>query len=160
MIFGHIDHLDTAFAWLPGPLKTVLAHLKATDFEGQPAGYYELQGKDIHVMICDLRTEEPASLRPEVHRDYVDVQFLWRGRERIGVAIDTGQNVVAQDLLAESDLLLYRDVEDEFHLEMRPGNFAIFYPSDVHRRALSDRPPGDHPQSGGQSRGGAVALVQ
>jgi YhcH/YjgK/YiaL family protein len=133
MIFGHVQHAQSAFGWLPGPLQTALSHLRTTDFKAMPAGSYELQGKDITVQVFDLTTKTKAETRPEIHRKYIDVQFLVSGRERIGVAADSGNNVVAENLLADRDLLFYQAMENETTLEMFPGNFAVFLPSDVHR---------------------------
>ena len=43
----------------------------------------------------------------------------------------------AEDLLAARDLLFYADVADEATLLMRPGSFAVFLPTDVHRPACA-----------------------
>jgi YhcH/YjgK/YiaL family protein len=48
----------------------------------------------------------------------------------------TGSNTVAEDLLAERDLLFYTGMENESMLTMTPGSFAVFLPTDVHRPAL------------------------
>ncbi len=133
MIFGNIKDYESGFAWLPQPFKTVIEHLKQTDFQALPVGNYDLQGKDIYVQVFDMTTKPFAETRPEVHRQYADVQFSVCGCEQIGVASDDGSNAVAEDLLAERDLLFYADVQDEATLTMRPGSFAVFMPSDVHR---------------------------
>ncbi len=141
MIFGHVNDFESAFSWLPQPLKIAVDHLKRTDFAKLPTGNYDLQGKDIHVQVIELTTRPFAETRPEVHRQYIDVQFLVRGREKIGVASDTGNNVVAEDLLAERDLLFYAGMENESTLTMTPGSFAVFMPSDVHRPACAFEQP-------------------
>ncbi|HXP96503.1 MAG TPA: YhcH/YjgK/YiaL family protein [Telmatospirillum sp.] len=135
MIFGNVHHAQDMAGWLPAPLRTALEHLKKTDFGALPAGNYDLQGKDIYVQVIDLTTKNVSETKPEVHRKYIDVQFLWSGRERIGFADDTGHNEVAEDLLAERDLLFYRAMDNESTIEMYPGNFAVFFPSDAHRPA-------------------------
>jgi YhcH/YjgK/YiaL family protein len=114
-------------------LQAALKHLAETDFASLPAGKYELQGNDMFVLVIDLTTKAADENRPEVHRKYIDVQFLASGRERIGVASDTGRNVVTSDMLAERDLLFYQDMENETMLEMYPGNFAVLFPWDAHR---------------------------
>ncbi|PKU25636.1 YhcH/YjgK/YiaL family protein [Telmatospirillum siberiense] len=133
MIFGSVHHLENLQGWLPAPLRMALEHLKKTDFTNVPAGRYDLQGSDVYVQVMDLSTKNDADTRPEIHRKYIDVQFMVKGCERIGVAVDTGRNEVAEDLLAERDLLFYRAAENESSLVLRPGNFAVFFPSDVHR---------------------------
>ena len=141
MIFGHVNDLDASFAWLPQPLRTAVEHLKRTDFMALPAGNYDLQGKDIYVQVIDMTTKPFAETRPEVHREYIDVQFLVQGREKIGVASDTGKNAVAEDLLAQRDLLFYAEMENDSTLTMTPGSFAVFFPSDVHRPACAFEQP-------------------
>ena len=133
MIFGHIRDLESGFAWLPEPLQFALQHLKQTDFAALPNGPYELRGRDIHVNVMEVTTKPSTEARPEIHREYLDVQFLLTGAERIGVVADTGSNVVAEDRLAERDLLFYTDVADESWLNLAPGNFAVLLPNDVHR---------------------------
>ena len=88
-----------------------------------------------------MTTKPFAETRPEVHREYIDVQFLVQGREKIGVASDTGKNAVAEDLLAQRDLLFYAGMENESTLTMTPGSFAVFFPSDVHRPACAFEQP-------------------
>lgn len=133
MIFGNVHQIQDMAACLPAPLRTALDYLQKTDLGALAAGTYELQGRDIYAQVFDLTTKPFAQTRPEVHRKYIDVQCLWSGRERIGVAVDTGANKVAEDLLAEKDLLFYEAMEHETTLEMFPGNFAILFPSDAHR---------------------------
>ena len=133
MIFGHVNDLESGFAWLPPALKTAVTHLKTTDFAALPVGSYELQGRDIYVQVIDMKTRPFAETRPEVHRQYIDVQFSCDGNEQIGFAADTGNNALAEDLLESRDLLFYTGMENESTLTMTPGSFAIFFPSDVHR---------------------------
>jgi YhcH/YjgK/YiaL family protein len=133
MIAGHLGQLQEILPLVPPPLRLALQHLNETDFNALPAGNYDLSGKDIYVQVIDMTTRPAADCKPEVHRQYADVQFLVRGRERIGVAADTGTYPVAEDLLAERDLLFYSGVQDEATLAMRPGSFAVFMPSDIHR---------------------------
>jgi biofilm protein TabA len=135
MIFGHINHAEEILVSLPVPLQTAVKHLQSIDFAALPVGNYDIQGNDIYVQVIDLTTKPVEETRPEVHRKYIDVQFLCRGRERIGFADDTGRNVVAEDLLAGRDLLFYESMENESTLEMYPGSFAVFFPYDAHRPA-------------------------
>ena len=133
MISGHIGQLQDILPMVPAPLRLALEHLRDTDFTALPAGNYDLQGKDIYVQVIDMNTKPVAECKAEVHRQYDDVQFLVTGRERIGMAVETGRHRIAEDLLAARDLLFYADVQDETTLTMRPGSFAVFMPSDVHR---------------------------
>ena len=141
MIYGHINDLEKCFAWLPEPIKTALEHLKKTDILSLPAGNYDLQGRDIYVQVIDTTTKPFTETRPEIHREYIDVQYLCKGVEKMGFAVEDGTNTVAEDLLKERDLLFYTGVKNESTLLMLPGNFAVFFPNDVHRPACAvDQP--------------------
>ncbi|MTJ83837.1 MAG: DUF386 domain-containing protein [Telmatospirillum sp.] len=143
MIFGSIHNPQDIPAWMPAPLGRALALLKGTDFAALPTGRHEFEGDDIFFQVIDLTTRPAAEQKPEVHRTYIDVQFLVRGAERIGFAIDTGRNEVAENLLAERDLLFYKGAENEAMLTMVPGSFAMFFPTDVHRPGCQ----ADHPDA-------------
>lgn len=132
MIFGHISQLQDILPAAPEALRTALVHLRDKDFSVSPPGSYELQGMDIYVQVIDLTTKPVAECRPEVHREYADVQFLVSGAERIGVAIDMGSNVISEDFTPTRDLRFYESMPMETTLNMRPGSFAVFMPSDVH----------------------------
>lgn len=99
-------------------------------------GVVEIDGKNIYAQIIDLTTREAAENRPEVHRRYIDIQFLAWGEEKIGIAIDTGNNKVSESLLEQRDIIFYHDSEHESFIEMIPGSYAIFFPQDVHRPKL------------------------
>ncbi|MDR3326509.1 MAG: YhcH/YjgK/YiaL family protein [Rhodospirillaceae bacterium] len=131
MIFGHINHTD--FSWIADPFFNVLTHLKDTDFTKKPPQTYELQGMDIYVQVMDVATKNFLETRPESHRKYIDVQFVCHCKERFGVAIDDGCNEISEDLLVDQDLLFFRNIKTESFLDLYPGNFVIFFPTDIHR---------------------------
>ncbi|PJG84245.1 YhcH/YjgK/YiaL family protein [Conservatibacter flavescens] len=136
MFFGHINQIDANI--YPKVIQKALNYLKTTNFDELEVGRYELDGKNMYVQVLDLQTQEKSHYQPEVHRHYLDVQYLHSGKETIGVAIDNGQNDIAHDYDAERDILFYKDVQNETTLVMRPGNFAVFFPTDIHRAACCD----------------------
>ncbi|MGX1960813.1 YhcH/YjgK/YiaL family protein [Serratia proteamaculans] len=140
MIFGHIAH--TSPEQYPAPVASAIAYLQSTDFGALPAGRYQDPATGYVVQVLDLHTQQPGDLRPEVHRKNVDVQFLVSGTELIGVVADRGDNLIHQELLAQRDIIFYQEVADESWLTMQPGNFAVFFPQDVHRPACINQQPG------------------
>jgi YhcH/YjgK/YiaL family protein len=131
MIFGHISQPNPCR--LPAAIEKALDFLRTTDFRHQQPGVVEIDGKHIFAQIIDLTTRDAAENRPEVHRRYLDIQFLASGEEKIGIAIDRGNNQVSESLLAQRDIIFYHDSEHESFIEMTPGSYAIFFPQDVHR---------------------------
>ncbi|MBC2582707.1 YhcH/YjgK/YiaL family protein [Clostridium sp. DJ247] len=132
MIFGDIKNTADMEKVYPSSIMKAIDHLKGIDFHSVEAGKYEIQGEDMYYTVMDVETKEKHLSKPEIHNKYIDIQFLVKGEELIGFARDTN-NVVSQDLLEEKDVLFYENTENEIDLIMKPGNFAIFFPNDVHR---------------------------
>ena len=133
MIFGDINNIDAMEKIYPAPIMKAINYLKNNDFLKMEAGVYEIDGQDIYAQVVDKNTKDKCNAKPEVHRKYIDVQFSVVGKEIIGFARDSSNNKVSEDLLKEEDVLFYGDVEGESDLIMNPGNFAIFFPNDIHR---------------------------
>ncbi|EBV1907219.1 YhcH/YjgK/YiaL family protein [Salmonella enterica subsp. enterica serovar Kande] len=131
MIFGHIAQPDPCR--LPSAIEQALDFLRTTDFRTLEPGVVEIDGQNIFAQIIDMTTRDAAENRPEVHRRYLDIQFLAWGEEKIGLAIDTGNNEISESLLEQRDIIFYRSSEHESFFEMIPGSYAIFFPQDVHR---------------------------
>lgn len=133
MIFGHIAQPNPCH--LPAAIERALDFLRTTDFRKLEPGVVEIDGKNIFAQIIDLTTRDVAENRPEVHRRYLDIQFLAWGEEKIGIAIDTGNNQISESLLEQRDIIFYHASEHESFIEMIPGSYAIFFPQYVHRPA-------------------------
>ncbi|WP_315708584.1 YhcH/YjgK/YiaL family protein [Brenneria uluponensis] len=133
MLFGHISQSP------PFPLPTALVRgltfLRTTNFQILPTGRVDIDGDKLYAQIIDLTTQPKEQNFPEVHRRYLDIHFLVSGEEAMGYAPDSGENTIAESLLEERDIIFYRPMENESLLVMQPGNYAIFFPQDVHRPA-------------------------
>ncbi|HEY8805283.1 MAG TPA: YhcH/YjgK/YiaL family protein [Clostridium sp.] len=135
MIFGDITNINDMEKIYSGSMMKAINYLKNTNFLNMKTGTYEIDGKDIYAQVIDATTKEKCELRPEVHRKYIDVQFSVEGKEIIGFARDTGNNKISEELLKERDIIFFEGMENEIDLIMKPGNFAILFPNDVHRPA-------------------------
>lgn len=134
MIFSSIKNWKSEPHLYSEAFKTALLFLESNDFEAMPAGEIELEGRNIFAIIMDKETDAVENRAPEVHEKYIDIQFMVRGTEKIGFTRRDSRFVVKSDLLAEKDLLLYEHFTDnESFVVLTPGDFAVFYPQDVHR---------------------------
>jgi len=140
MIFGNLNNIGVA-ATYPAPIRKALEYLASKDFINMPVGSYEIDGKDMYAQVMDAKTDLPENKRPEIHRTYVDLQFSPVGNEKIGIVIDSGKNVVDEELYAEKDILFYKGITGETFLKMDPGSFAVFFPWDIHRPACAVAEP-------------------
>jgi YhcH/YjgK/YiaL family protein len=97
---------------------------------------------NIFAQVLDLKTKE----KHENVRKCIAVTWIfsfWPGEEKIGIAIDTGNNEISESLLEQRDIIFYHDSENESFIEMTPGNYAIFFPQDVHRPACNKQGNGN-----------------
>lgn len=129
MIFGHISQPNPCR--LPLAIEKALDFLRTTDFTTLEPGVVEIDGRNIFAQVLDLKTK--AHHNRQKYTVAIWIFSFWRGEEKIGVAIDTGHNEISESLLEQRDILFYHQMENESLIEMIPGNYAIFFPQDVHR---------------------------
>lgn len=143
MISGHIKNAQ-AISVLPSALQSAIKFLQQTDLTAHEAGRFEIEadGVPMILQVIDMKTAPRDTLRPEVHRANVDVQFLAAGGpERAAWYPDLGDNEVDEDLLdTPRDILFYKNREEASHrentLELSVGSYAIYFPWDVHVPAI------------------------
>lgn len=103
---------------------------KAVEFLGRkdllhlPSGRYEIDGDNVYAMVQEPSLKAWNLARPEVHREYFDIQLPLSGEETIGVA--SFDPSTPGEFNEEKDIGFY-EVEVE-PLTLRPGEFAIFNP--------------------------------
>jgi YhcH/YjgK/YiaL family protein len=144
MFFGNVNSkmLEQQIAVLPAPLQSAVRFLKETDFAAHEAGRFEIElgGVPMILQVLDLTTAPRDTLRPEVHRVYIDVHFLAsEGSECTGYYDDDGTNEPDEDLLdSPRDICFYKNNPNaaESTLFMTPGSFGVYFPWDVHIPAI------------------------
>jgi len=132
-----LDRLENASMYRP--LGTVIAaaldYLGRADFSRVPDGRHELDGERLFVIVQQYRTKPLAEAMWEAHRQYLDVQFLVQGTERVGYA-NLGSDVPALRPYDHGKDIVFYDAEGDF-LTLRAGGFAIFAPQDIHAPGLT-----------------------
>lgn len=150
MIFGNInnDFFNVQKAILPTPLQDALTYLRTNDMAAHEPGKFEIElhGVPMILQVLDLTTAPRKELRPEIHRKYIDVQFLASGGPECAAFFNDDQSSwVDEDLLStERDILFYKNKPESFEgtIAMVPGTYVIYFPWDVHVPAVQafDRP--------------------
>ena len=139
MIFSSIHTCDN-YAEYPEVIRKVIDYLKSNDFVNMEPGVYEIQGKDIYAQVFDAETGSVEEKRPESHKNYLDVQFLASGEEKLGFT-PLKYEYEVDEYFEERDLIFYKKVENEGFVHATPGCFTVFFPCDVHRPAVAvDKP--------------------
>ena len=104
--------------------------LETADLTGLDCGRYEIAGDDVYASIQEPEGKPEAAAKVEVHRKYIDIQYIVSGNEKmgwiplVGMGHDEGFN-------EEKDYGLFTDKPQSW-FDVRPGCFAIFFPEDGH----------------------------
>ena len=108
-----------------------------------PVGRYELDGDNIYVLIQDQTTAPVEKKRAESHRNYIDIQYLFTGKEVQGYAhLLPG---VKGEEPAGKDNIYYDEVADEQFVTLHPGEFTVYFTNDIHRpNCTMDEPVNIH----------------
>ena len=127
-----LDRLENAGLYRPLGKEIALAldYLCRTDFSQTPNGRYELDADRVFALVQRYRPKPLAEARWEAHRQYVDVQYVVQGFERIGYTPLVDGLPVQQAYDSQKDVVFYNAKGD--FLTVSAGSFAIFTPHDVH----------------------------
>lgn len=144
MFYGNINNefFNEQCSLLPKPLALCLRYLKENDMSKAEAGVFDLKldDSDCILQILDLQTDNRSNLRPEIHRKYIDVQFLASGGpEESTFWSDDYSLEVDEDLLStKRDILFYKNSDNikEGRIYLTPGTYTCYFPWDVHVPAI------------------------
>jgi YhcH/YjgK/YiaL family protein len=95
-------------------------------------GRHEIVGEDVFAIVQRHATHPVEDAHFEVHRKYIDVQYILRGREVIYWAPLELLTDVFMPFDEEKDAALYGFGPEGIPIPMLAGHFAVFFPSDAH----------------------------
>ena len=132
MIIGHINN-QAYWDKLPSALQKTLAYLAKDETKALPVGRYEIDGDDIFFMVSEYETKAPSDLKAETHSEYIDIQFLVSGAERIGWSLK--EEGYPYEYLDEkgNDAVFYASVPNESFVLLRADCYAVLTENDIHR---------------------------
>lgn len=100
--------------------------------EQTPDGRSEIDGDDVFAIALRTSTTPVAGREYEVHRKYIDIQYIHRGREAMHWAPLAGLSKVTMAFDPEQDAALYSLTPEGQAIRVNQGQFAIFFPEDAH----------------------------
>lgn len=94
-------------------------------------GRHLLEEDRLWVILEAAQGRGEHGARLEAHRRMIDIQLPLAGKERIGWRPQPECQCIVDPYSAERDIEFYSDQPASW-LDLRPGEFAIFFPSDAH----------------------------
>lgn len=111
-------------------------YLTTTSFNDFEPGRYPIDGNNLFALVNEYLTKNDGQL--EGHQQYIDIQFMVSGSEKMGFAPLNGQKeTIAYN--AEKDIAFFEG--ESSMVKVEPGMFAIFFPNDLHLPGIkTDKP--------------------
>jgi biofilm protein TabA len=120
--------------YLPIALALAFEEVQAHDLAHMAAGRYILRTvESAFFLVQDVSTKTLELTRTEMHRDFVDIQYLVKGIERFGMAHRQSELTPIEDMLEEKDIAFFPTPSGEFFVDLHEGQFIVFYTGELHR---------------------------
>lgn len=130
MIFGNL--VNPLQAGVPSALQKAISLAREHDLSALSPGSYELQGNNIFMNVMQFATGLPEVKKAELHTQFIDIQILLAGAERIFYGV-SGSAMQCEEMHVEEDYQLCNAIDGEQSVILTPGLFAIFMPGEPHK---------------------------
>ncbi len=135
MIFDTIKNCEKYFP-LHKNFEKAFEFIKKAVEEELPVGRYELDGKNLFALVQEYTTKNPVDAKCEAHKNYIDIQYIVSGEERME-AFDISKATLKTEYNEEKDVVFFEDSEKAISSVFESGEYAIFFPWDVHKPGMS-----------------------
>lgn len=107
--------------------------LRSHNLDTMAAGKYSIDDENVFATITIGPNKPFDKTNWESHRNYVDLQYVISGKEKIGVA-QVSTATVTNPYDASKDIANY-STEGKYHIAT-PATFFLFFPTDAHRPGI------------------------
>ncbi|HRN49397.1 MAG TPA: YhcH/YjgK/YiaL family protein [Niabella sp.] len=113
--------------------------IRGNDLQNMVPGDYIIEEAVLKAIIYDGpgKTKEVSLEKFECHNHFIDIQYIINGNESMGWKSRHSCILPKGEYSEEKDVLFFNDQPDMF-FTLRPGQFAIFFPEDVHAPLISE----------------------
>ena len=134
MIYDKLNNCEQYYS-LNEKFKKAFEFLKNTDLVNLDEGSYEIDGKNIYANVQSVDLKPIEQKKWEVHRKYIDIQYVITQKEKMGYGILEDFNKIIEKYDEDRDVE-FLDGEKYNFINVDSGYFVIFYPNDVHAPML------------------------
>ena len=136
-----VDDLSQAnkYEALHPRFKQAFEFLTSNNLEALSLGKHTIDGDNLFAIVVneDAVPMLESTSQFECHNQYIDIQYVFGGLETVGYKHRETCVEPRGEYNAEKDVLFYEDAPD-FFFKLFPGQFGIYFPSDVHAPMIGD----------------------
>jgi YhcH/YjgK/YiaL family protein len=104
-------------------------YLRTTDLDSLQSGKHDIDGDTIFALVQEYNTKPSDECKLESHKKYIDIQYVIRGEEMMGVTTQNNQKII--EINEEKDYTFYEGTTSL--VRVSKGMFTIFFPDDLHQ---------------------------
>ena len=105
--------------------------LKNQPLEELKPGKYPILDEQVFATVSEAPSHKIEDVKWESHKNYIDLQYIIKGKEKIGVA-DTSKATIIKPY--SPDVINYNAEGTYYTAE--PGQFFLFFPNNAHRPTI------------------------
>lgn len=110
----------------------VFDYLANADFQQMETGKTHLAGDSLFLIVDEYSSQHVSERKYESHRKYIDLQYVVKGEEYIGLVNLNADLKVDEPYDKVKDIMFYGDTDGDYRLADSTV-FFIFFPDDVHQ---------------------------
>jgi biofilm protein TabA len=135
MILDRLENAEMYFGLHPGFGKA-FQFLRRADLGKLPVARHPIDSDRVYALTQEGNGKDEREAALEAHKNYIDIQFLIDGDERIGWKAHEDCAVISRSYDEGKDIEFFSDVPLTY-VTLKPGMFAIFFPGDAHAPMIS-----------------------
>lgn len=136
MIKDNLQNVEKYYD-LSDSIKVGLDYLAKANFLNMENGKYEILGDKVFAIVQDYMSKSKADNKFEAHKKYIDIQYIVKGEEEIGVCdISNFNGLIPYD--SEKDIVFLTPIDEskaEF-IHLKEKEFVILMPRDAHMPSI------------------------
>lgn len=131
MILDYINNCNR-YATINERFSSAFHWLNTTNLAKLQLGRYDILEDDVYALVQSYTTCKKEDRIMEAHQKYIDIQYIVSGKEIVYFACDNIDLTLKENLLEDSDSLLYFPNGTYTACHLSPDVFAIYFPNEYH----------------------------
>ncbi|HPB17145.1 MAG: YhcH/YjgK/YiaL family protein [Clostridia bacterium] len=97
-----------------------------------PLGKVAVNGDDFYYTVMEVEVNPVNEIKFEMHKKYIDIHYLIKGNEKIGVANGRKLGILVP-YVEEKDCAICKDGEFMSIIAMEEKDFCVIFPYEAHK---------------------------
>ena len=111
--------------------------IKSQNLQAMEVGKYSIDGAELHAAVSEKEGVKKEDAKFEAHDHFIDIQVCPKGHETLGWTPRHKCTDIKVPYNPEKDVTFFNGTPDTY-FQLHEGQFAIFYPEDVHAPMIGE----------------------